>query len=244
MISPDLERWFSNQSTKNMKPTWDIGFLIARKTDLEMTLQKALAWRYATKKFNPIKKIPQDKLQKLLEALRLAPSSYGLQPWKFLILSDHKIRQDLRQVSWGQPQVTDCSHLVVLCARTDLDKVAVRQYIESISKTRNLSIDSLKQMEDRISGTVDELSEDHRIAWAQKQIYIALGFLLLAAAESGIDACPMEGFEKAAFDQILNLKSQHLTATVMCPLGYRAKDDPAAALAKVRFPSQEVFRFI
>ena len=206
-----------------------------------MTLQKALAWRYATKKFNPSKKIPQDKLQKLLEALRLAPSSYGLQPWKFLVISDHKIRQDLRQVSWGQPQVTDCSHLVVLCARTDLDKVAVRQYIESISKTRNLPLDSLKQMEDRISGTVDELSEEHRIAWAQKQINIALGFLLLAAAESGIDACPMEGFDATHVDVDLGLTDQNLTTVALCALGFRASDDPAALNKKVRFPREEFF---
>ncbi len=180
-----------------------------------MTLQKALSWRYATKKFDPSKKISQNKLDELLEALRLAPSSYGLQPWRFLVIEDDKIRQELRQVAWGQPQVTDASHLIVLCARKDLDAAAVHACMESIADTRKVSMESLKPMEERMTNTLAALSEEHRLAWAQKQVYISLGFLMLAAAEAGIDACPMEGFDKAAVDKILDLQKDHLASTVM-----------------------------
>lgn len=201
---------------------------------------KALEWRYATKKFDPAKKVPEKDVEELLEVLRLAPSSFGLQPWKFLVIKNPQIRQKLCEAAWNQPQVTDASHLIVLCARTDVDEKFVKHFVEAIAQTRKVPVESLNGYQDIMVGSMSSKTEQVRIDWSKKQVYLALGMLLEAAALNGIDAAPMEGFDPQKYDEILNLKNEHATTAVLCALGYRAEDDPAAKQAKVRFPKEEV----
>jgi len=200
---------------------------------MESQVIKALNWRYATKKFDPSKKVSDEDLNELLEVLRLAPSSWGLQPWKFIVVTNPELRKKLREHAWGQPQVTDASHLIVLAARTDLDEKYVKEYVKEISKQRGVSLESVKGYEDMMTDFVKGTSKEELIHWAKKQVYLALGMLLEAAALKHIDACPMEGFDAQKFDEVLELKN--LTAAVLCTIGYRSPDDPASKLEKVRF---------
>lgn len=200
----------------------------------------ALQWRYATKKFDPSKKISEIDLHELLEAARLAPSSYGLQPWGFVVVTDPAVRKQLREHAWSQAQIEDASHLIVLCARTDVNENFVKRFVESIAKTRNVPVESLKGYEDMMQGFVKGETPESMVAWAQRQVYLALGVLLESAALKRIDACPMEGFVPEKFNEVLGLKKHNLTATVLCTLGYRAADDHSAKHMKVRFAAGDV----
>lgn len=200
----------------------------------------ALNWRVATKKFDAAKKIPQADLDELLESLRLAPSSYGLQPWAFYVVENPELREKMKEASYGQGQVTDASHLVVLCARTKMDETDVARYIEEIAKVRGVKVEDLKSYHDMMAGSIARHTPEALTVWNQKQVYIALGTLLTAAAAKQIDACPMEGFAPDRVDEILGLTEKGLTATVLCPLGYRAADDDYAKQKKVRFGKDEV----
>jgi nitroreductase len=198
-----------------------------------------LNWRYATKVFSD-KKIPQKDLDELLEALRLAPSSFGVQPWKFIVVTDPKIREQLAEHSYGQRQVTDASYLIVLAA-VDVDESYIRKYVESMAKTRNVPIETLKDYEDMMLNSIMGRSSEERLNWAKRQIYIALGILHAACAAKRIDSCPMEGFDSKKYDEILGLKG--CTSVVLCPVGYRG-DDKYASQKKVRFPKEDVFEFM
>lgn len=199
-----------------------------------------LQWRYATKKFDPAKKIPADQWAALEQAAMLAPSSYGLQPWRFVVVTDPALRARLREVSWNQPQITDASHLVVICRRTDMTAADVDRYLGRIEQVRRVSGDSLKGFREMMLGSIEPKPVADREVWNSRQVYIALGFFLSAAAMMGIDACPMEGFDPAKYDEILGLRPLGLGAQVLATAGYRAADDPIAAMAKVRFESGEV----
>jgi len=200
-------------------------------------------WRYATKKFDPKKEITKKDLDELLETLRLSPSSYGLQPWKFLVITDEKLRKDLRDnATRGQAQITDASHMIALCVRTDIDE-HVSKYIKSIMKTRGVSRDSLRDYENRMTESLGKNPPEKKEEWASRQIYIALGFLLFACAAKHIDACPMEGFDAKKFDEILGLKKKNLKSVVLCTIGYRG-DDGFAKRKKVRFEKKDVFEFL
>jgi nitroreductase/dihydropteridine reductase len=201
-----------------------------------MNIINALEWRYATKKFDTTKKISATELDELTEVLRLAPSSFGLQPWKFIVVKDTTLRNKLKGAAWNQAQLTDASHLIVLCARTDVDAAFVRRYVEHTASTRKLPVDALKGFEEMMLGSVNGRTKEAVVEWNKRQVYIALGMLLEAAALKNIDACPMEGFEPAQFDKILDLTD--CTATVICALGHRAADDRLSP--KVRFPKNEV----
>ncbi len=204
---------------------------------------KNLNWRYATKAFDTSKKISQADLDELLEALRLAPSSFGLQPWKFIVVSDPKIRSQLREAAWGQKQVTDASHLVVLCVQNTVDEAFTKKYIASMAKTRNVTQESLKGFEDYILNFMKNLPPEQIFEWSKRQVYIALGFLLFACAQKKIDACPMEGFEPDKFDKILGLEKEGLHSLAMCAIGYRNEADEYAHAKKSRFDKKEVFIF-
>jgi nitroreductase len=203
---------------------------------------ESLNWRYATKRFDASRKIARQDLDEILEALRLSPSSYGLQPWKFIVIADRDLRRTLRTFAYDQPQITDASHLVLLCVRKDLDAKFVRRYVESIAETRKTGIGSLKDFEDSVLSTTS-MPKKEKEEWAARQVYIALGFLLSACAQKRIDACPMEGFEKEKFDEVLGLDKENLKSAVLCAIGYRAKDDRYASLKKVRFGKKDVFDF-
>lgn len=200
-------------------------------------LIESLKWRYATKKFDPAQKVAEGDLNELLEVLRLAPSSFGLQPWSFMVITNPELRKKLQEHAWGQSQVVDASHLIVLTARTDLDEAYVKHYIDEVAEQRDIPEESLKGYHDMMSGFIQGKPKEELVVWAQKQAYIALGMLLEAAALKRIDACPMEGFDSAKFDEILGLTNT--TTTVLCPIGYRG-DDPVAKLAKVRFKKEDV----
>ncbi len=204
-------------------------------------LIEQLNWRYATKKFDPSKKLTTEQLNTILDAGRLSASSFGLQPYVFVIVENPALRETLKANAWGQTQITDASYLIVLAARTNLDAAYVDHYVDIIAKERGISTDSLKNIREMMVGSVERMSADERTTWAKKQAYIALGFLLSACAHEQIDACPMEGFDAAKFDEVLELNKSNLTAAVVCTIGFRAADDEAATQKKVRFPKSELF---
>ncbi len=200
-----------------------------------------LSWRYATKQFDPARKIAAEHWKTLEEAMTLAPSSYGLQPWAFVVVTDPKVREKLRAVSWNQPQITDASHLVVFCAKANLARADVERYIDRIAQVRAVPKDALAGFRDMMLGTVEAPGANH-LHWNQRQVYIALGFFLSAAAMLGIDACPMEGFDAAKYNEILGLTAQGLSATVLATAGYRSPGDSYASLKKVRFDASDVIK--
>jgi nitroreductase/dihydropteridine reductase len=206
-----------------------------------MSLINALEWRYATKKFDSTKKVTAEDLDTLLKSVQLAPSSYGLQPFKILVIEDAGIRAQLREAAYGQAQLTDSSHVIVFAAETEINEALVARYIDNIASTRQIDRAMVADFENTINGAIERLGEDSKIGWAHKQAYLALGVLLTAAAELKIDACPMEGLSPSKFGEILGLKEKGLTTSVIAPIGYRAEDDQYANLAKVRRSESELF---
>lgn len=203
-----------------------------------------LKWRYATKKFDSSKKISQQDLDTLKEAIQLSASSYGLQPYKVLVIEDENVRKQLLGASWNQSQITDASQIIVFANMTDFNESLVDNYISNTAKTRNLEEESLKGYSDFMKSTLNPLPQEVKTNWTAKQTYIALGNLLSAAAALKIDACPMEGFDSEQYNEILNLKSQNLNAAVVATIGYRSKDDQTQHYAKVRKPKTELFTTI
>lgn len=205
-----------------------------------MSTLAAMQWRYATKKFDRQKSLNADQLGTLLETVRLSPSSFGLQPYRLINVEDAALRERIQQAAMGQPQIVDGSHLIVFAVDKQLDGADVESFIDNAAAARKLPRESLAAREAQIVAAVNKLDTKERLAWAQKQAYLALGVLLSAAAAAGIDACPMEGFDVAAVDEILGLEQLRLTATVFAVLGHRAEDDPMAAMAKVRKPLDQL----
>ncbi|GAB2700326.1 NAD(P)H-dependent oxidoreductase [Mucilaginibacter koreensis] len=206
-----------------------------------MSLIQPLEWRYATKKFDPAKKLSAEQLENLLDTVRLAPSSFGLQHYRILVIEDAGLREQLKAAAYGQSQLTDGSQLIVFAAETNINEAYVEKYVDEIAKVRNTDRENLVPFEKSMVATVNHRSEDQLVAWAHKQAYIALGVLLTAAAEAGIDACPMEGFEVGKFDEILGLREKGLATSVIAAIGFRAEDDDYAKFAKVRKPKDELF---
>ncbi|WP_192901979.1 nitroreductase family protein [Mucilaginibacter psychrotolerans] len=206
-----------------------------------MSLTDQLKWRYATKKFDSTKRLSAEQLDYLLEAIQLAPSSYGLQHYKVIVVENPEVRAKLREAAYGQPQVTDASQLIVFAAETNIDEAYVKSFVDLVAETRNVSRESLAGLEGMVLGGIANRTPEQLLLWAQKQAYIALGILLAAVAAEGIDAVPMEGFDPAKFDEILGLKEKGLTATVIAAVGFRAEDDAYSKLVKVRRPQSELF---
>jgi len=206
-----------------------------------MSLVDKLNWRYATKKFDSTKKIVADKLQTVLDAVQLAPSSLGLQHYRVLVIEDADIRAKLRGAAYGQAQITDSSQLIVFAAETNINEAFGKKFIDNVAAVRQTPRENLAGYEGMVLGAINGRSPEQLLVWAQKQAYIGLGVLVTAAAEQDVDICPMEGFDPAQFDEILGLKEKGLTATVIAAVGYRADDDPTAKLAKVRRPQSEFF---
>lgn len=202
-----------------------------------------LTWRYATKKFDSTRKISNEDLEALLETLRLSPSSFGLEPWKFILVEDEKIRKNLLPFSWNQPQIVDASHLIVLCVYRHLNHVYVSKYLDLLAKERGIARESLKSYEAMINGFLQKHNQDSLSEWMQKQVYLALGFLMSECARRGLDTCPIEGFSSKDYDRILGLESMNLQTVVLCPVGYRSADDKHAGLKKVRFEPKDVILY-
>ncbi|WP_209329757.1 NAD(P)H-dependent oxidoreductase [Lunatimonas salinarum] len=210
-----------------------------------MKLIETLNWRYATKKFDSQKKIDSGSLELLKEAVRLSVSSYGLQLYKVLIVEDQKVKKLLREASWNQSQITDASHLFVFCSYNQHFSEGVDSYInllqEGVDESKKPGIQAYGQS---IKESVDSMKESERQAWSEKQAYLAMNNLLIAAAELRLDACPMEGFEPDKYDQILGLGDQGLHAVLVAPVGYRSVDDSAQFRKKVRRSKEELFEII
>jgi nitroreductase len=203
-------------------------------------LLERLRWRYATKMFDPHRKIPSDLWQGLAESLVLTPSSFGLQPWEFIHVQTPALREELRAASWNQPQVTDASHFLVLAARTSLSEAEVDRFLRQVALDTGASAESLSGYRQMIVGFIAAMTPDALVAWAKHQSYIALGQLMGSAAMLGVDSCPMEGFDPAAYNRILGLTERGFTAAVACALGYRSAEDGHAARPKVRYGRGEV----
>jgi nitroreductase len=207
----------------------------------EKQLLEQLHWRYATKQFDPNRKISAHDWSVLEEALILSPSSGGLQPWKFIVVTDPAMRAKLKPASYGQPQIGDASHLVVFASKNNFGEADVDAVLKHTAEVRGMSFESLAPYRSvLIGGIVKSMDEAARNAWARNQVYIALGNLLTSAALLGIDACPMEGFDRAQYDEILGLKAQGFSSAVIATLGYRSTGDKYAAAPKVRFPREQL----
>lgn len=203
-------------------------------------LVSQLKWRYATKKFDASRKIPLATWSALEQSFVLAPSSYGLQPWKFVVISDPAVKAKLPAISWNQTQPADCSHFVVFAGRRGFGAGDVERFIARSAQVRGVTVESLSGYRDMMLGTASRLSPEQANAWCDRQSYIALGFLMASAAALGVDACPMEGIVGPEYDKLLGLDKLGYAALVGCALGYRAADDKYAAAPKVRYSTEDV----
>ncbi|MGJ8675968.1 MAG: NAD(P)H-dependent oxidoreductase [Akkermansiaceae bacterium] len=203
-----------------------------------------LDWRYATKEFNSEKKIPAEILSQIGESLVLTPSSFGLQPWKFIIVENQEVKDSLVEHSWGQQQVANCSHLLVFCAKDEMLQEDIEAWLSCLVETRGVSRESLEGYAGMMSGFFSAMDTEQTFSWAKNQVYIALGQLMTSTALLGIDACPMEGIIKDEYDRILELKDTAYSAVVACPIGYRSENDKYAELAKARFTKKQVIKTI
>lgn len=188
--------------------------------------------RYATKKFDG-KKVPEETINKLIDLVRYAPSALNLQPWKIKVITDQKIKEQLRPVSFDQPQISTCSHLLVFCADTGFDDLILR--LEALMKKNGIPADMIAQVIGMAKGFVSMMTPEQQAAWAQAQTYLALGNALNGAKALGFDSCPMGGFDAKEYSRILKIPA-HLVPVMLCPVGYAA-DKPSP---KIRFPREEI----
>ncbi len=201
-------------------------------------------WRYATKKFDANKTVSNEDLETLLEATRLSASSYGLQPYHIYVITDQAIKEKLRPASWGQSQLTDASHIIVFANSTDFDANLVDDYLENVAETRNIPQEGLKGYGDFMKSKLLDLPAEVKSAWTTKQVYLAFGNAMQAAAELKIDTCPMEGFEPDKYNEILGLEEKNQNAAVVLAVGYRSEEDDTQHYAKVRKSKEELFTHI
>lgn len=201
-----------------------------------MSFKQIVMERYATKQFDG-RKIPQSKVDELLEIIRYAPSSFNIQPWKIIVVTDDEMKEKLSPASWHQKQITTCSHLLVFCANKDITRnidLLEKEMVRDAAKPENIK-GYIQMMRDFEKG----LSENEKLSWAQRQTYLALGNALNGAKSLGFDSCPMEGFDPKEFSKILNLPS-NLVPTALCPIGYAADSQKE----KLRFSKEEVFEYL
>ncbi|MEG4529133.1 NAD(P)H-dependent oxidoreductase [Microcoleus sp. D2_18a_D3] len=204
-------------------------------------LLENLKWRYATKQFDPAKTIAPEIWTALEDALVLTPSSYGLQPWKFLIITSSELKEQLKPLSWNQSQVTDCSHYVVFAIKKNLTAEDVDRFMARTAEVRGGTVEAMAGYRSLIvSDLVDGGRSFHINEWSTRQTYIALGNFMTCAALLGVDTCPMEGIEPVNYDRLLGLSAKGFTTVVACAAGYRSEADKYASLAKVRFPKSEI----
>lgn len=199
----------------------------------------AMKWRYAVNKFDA-KKLSDSEIDGLLQSVILSPSSFGLQPWKFIVVTNPDIRQKLREAGYGQPKISESSHLIVFAVKKNINDALVDSFMTTVSKVRGIPLEGLKGYSDMLKGSIARKTAEQRIEWAARQAYIALGVLITTAAIHGIDAAPMEGFDPKKFDEILGLEKLGLESKVIAAVGFRASDDPSALVKKVRYTKDQV----
>ena len=198
-------------------------------------------WRYATKKFDPSKKIADKDLVILKEAIRLSSSSYGLQPYKIIIVENPELRAQLKPAAWGQSQIVDASHIIVFANELNYGESGIDDYFKNVSQTREVPVESMQGYIDFMKASITALSDNDRNNWSAKQTYLALGNLMNAAAELRIDVTPMEGFVPEKVNEILGLNELGLNATLIATLGYRHEEDATQYFKKVRKSNEELF---
>ena len=208
---------------------------------MEHSIIENLNWRYATKKFNPEKKIAKSDLDILKESVRLSASSYGLQPYQVILLENEDLREQVKAVAWNQAQITEASDVLIFANITDPGTTEVQDYISNMAAVREIPEVSLKGFADMMNNAVGNLTPEAKENWTAKQTYIALGTLLSAAADLKIDATPMEGFDRDAVNKILELPEKGLSAALIVTLGYRHENDVTQHLKKVRKSNEELF---
>lgn len=206
-----------------------------------MELIKSLEWRYASKKMNG-DKVPDEKVNNILKAIQLTPSSMGLQPYTVLVITDPELKQQIQPIAYNQSQITDSSHLLVFAAWADITPQQVEEYIQNTATTRNTPPEKLTDFKNTLLGTITKNTTEQNYQWAARQAYIAFGTAIAAAAEERVDATPMEGFNAAALDELLQLSQKGLRSVTLLPLGYRdTKNDWLANLPKVRRQKEKLF---
>jgi len=199
-----------------------------------MNIIDSLKWRYAVKKFDINKSVPQQKIETLKEAFNLTATSYGLQPLKLLVINKKEIQKKLVEHSWNQPQVLDASHLLVICIPKEYTTKEVENYFKLVQKLRQTPDSILTPFKEFLTAEIEKKTQEELFLWNKNQAYLALGNLLTVCASEQIDSCPMEGFVPEKYDEVLNLGEQNLTSTLVLPIGFRAADDYMKDLKKVR----------
>jgi nitroreductase len=203
-----------------------------------------LNWRYSTKKYDTTKKISAEDFNTIKESLRLSPSSYGLQPLKYIVIENKELREELKVHSFNQSQITDASHIIVFCSFIDIDENHIDNYIENIAKTRSQEIEKIVGFGDYMKKEIFPMDKGLLENWNSKQAYISLGQVLHTCANLRIDATPMEGFKANKYDEILGLPDQNLKSILVCAFGYRSIDDANSSLKKVRKSHNDLFETI
>jgi nitroreductase len=199
-----------------------------------MELIKSLEWRYATKKMNG-EKIPQDKLERILEATRLAPSSYGLTPYQVIVVEDQELKEKLVGACYGQTQLKDSSAVLVFATLNTINEKSVEEYMNTIAEQRGITVDMLDDFKGMLNGSLSTMTDEQKTTWAKKQTYIGLGFSLVASAVEEVDSTPMEGFVPSQVDEVLGLNELGLSSSVVLTLGYRdTEGDSLSTMKKVR----------
>ncbi len=212
---------------------------------MDDSIVKALNWRYAVRTFDPAKQVSEENLKTILESGRLAPSSFGMEPWYFVVVENEDVRRKLRAVGYDQTKITDASHLIVIAYRTDAEKNISNELIERTSRIQNQDPSALAGLKQMVDGAVSGQAQAGTLmGWMRAQSYIPLGMMIETAALLGVDNGPMEGFSADQVDEILGLKAKNLHSTTMLALGYRSSDDEAAARPKVRRSFEEVVEFV
>jgi len=211
----------------------------------ESTIIEALSWRYACKKFDPTKRLSDEKFERILTALNLTPTSMGMQLMKFIVVENKELKAELVPFAHNQQQVVDCSHLLVLCRETAVTDDFIDEYVNRSAGLRNQDVNSPKILGFRkMLESANLLNETDRVKWLTNQVFIALGVLLTTCALEKVDSCPMEGFIPYEFDRVLGLTERGLSSVVVCPIGYRHEDDIYQDLPKVRRELSTIVEYI
>jgi nitroreductase len=217
---------------------------MSQATSPEAALQQ-LKWRYATKQFDPSRKIPDDVWEVLEQSMVLAPSSFGLQPWKFFVVESPDLRQQLLEASWKQAQVVDASHLVVFAVKKNINGADVDRFINRTAAVQGTAPENLAGFGNMIKGFLKNFPTEQDIDnWSLRQVYIALGQFMTTAAMMGVDTCPLEGFIPTKYDEVLGLTAKGYASAVVCPVGYRIAGDKYADKPKVRYETAELVEYI
>ncbi len=199
-----------------------------------MNILNNLNWRYAVRKFDENKIVPEDKIMELLEITNLSPSALGLQPYKFIVIHDKELQLKLQEHSNDQTQVGEASHLIVFATKTEISQSYISNYVEQTENVRNLEIGSMNDSIKTISDIMSAKSSEDFFHWAQKQAYLALGVLILAAADMEIDLCPLELIDSKKYNEVLGLDKEKLHTCVVATIGYRSNEDSLATENKSR----------